>query len=85
MEAEMRNRLAFLKSCETGNVADAFVRLGMVHELPAYTVDSARCRPFRMEDVWGPLSPYSLPRLAPDRQGPACSKYWPRRNRAPRF
>ena len=28
MEAEMRNRLAFLKSCETGNVADAFVRLG---------------------------------------------------------
>lgn len=52
MEAEMRNRLAFLKSCETGNVADAFVRLGMVHELPAYTVDSARCRPFRMEDVF---------------------------------
>lgn len=50
MTAEMQEKLRFLKTCETGYVADAYVRLGMVNDMLAYTVDSSKCRPFQMED-----------------------------------
>ena len=50
MTVERQEKIEFLKSCETGYVADAYVRLGLVNELVSCTVDSSRCHPFRMED-----------------------------------
>lgn len=67
---EMRRKLDFLKTCETGNVADAYVRLGLVQALPAYTVDSAQCRPLRMEDVFvGPAVPVQFTPSLPGQAG----------------
>lgn len=70
MTEEMRRRVAFLKTCETGNIADAYVRLGLVQSLPEYTVNSAQCRPFRMEDVFaGPAVTVQFAPPAPGRPG----------------
>lgn len=52
MTIEMQEKIKFLKLCETGYVADAYVRLGLVNELAACTVGSSQCRPFQMEDTF---------------------------------
>jgi len=70
MTEKMRSQIDFLKTCETGNVADAYVRLGAVRDLPAYTADSSQCRPFRIEDVFvGPAVTVQFAPPVPGQEG----------------
>lgn len=46
----LKEKIEFLKKCETGYFADSFVRLGMNDKMLAYTVNSSRCHPLNFED-----------------------------------
>lgn len=65
-----KKKLDFLKKCETGNVADAYVRLGLAKDMAAYTVSSGKCKPFNFEDAFaGPAVTVRFAPMLPGQTG----------------
>lgn len=49
-EAE-KERIELLKRCETGQIADAYVRMGMARTIGDLTVDGSMCKPLNFADT----------------------------------
>ena len=70
MDVVLAERLALLRKCDTGNVADAFVRLGMARQLGDLTVNGVLCRPLNFEDSFaGPAVTVRFAPLLPGHGG----------------
>ena len=70
MDDVLRERLELLRTCDTGNVADAYVRLGMVRQLGDLTVNGSRCKPLNFGDSFaGPAVTVRFAPLLPGHGG----------------